>query len=243
MKNLRYMFLKIVFISIFCLFFSRMVDAEASIVLKAAIVNPSPDIEKEIELKVPLPKEVRPEHIISSGDLEVHFDPQKSVYYVYKSFMVPPKGSVVREVEIEDIWVINEYKELTPLAEEAERTWIICKNSKLANQAGFLKNDIDSKLNQIIQAQSKTALNPQVHISDYRKNLERLLEIKADVESLNQIAGRIKPISGKVIWRLILAVVIFLTVITVIFVGVWSRYLKSPVLEKLKPYEQDDEQI
>jgi len=214
--------------------------AQAEIVLKAVAINPSPDIEKEVELKASLPKEVRPEHIISSGDLEVRFDPQQSVYYVYKIFTLPPKGTVMREVEIEDIWTINEEQEVKPLMEESEELWAVCRNSQFADQAGFLRNNIDSKINQITQSQRTPPLTPQEHISTYRKNLDRLQEIRADLESLNQITTRIKPISAMAIWRLILFIVGFLAIIATAFTLFWFRYLKAPTLEKLESKEEGE---
>lgn len=217
-------------------------EASANIVLKAAVVNPSPDTEKEVEVKVPLPKEVRPEHIISSDDLEIHFDNQESVYFAYKKITLPPKGSIIREIEIQDIWVVSE-AEIELLTEEAEQLWSICKNSTLANQAGFLKNSIDSTLSQVLLSQKKVPLNPQEHISTYRKNIERLAEVKADLENLGQIASRVKPVSAKAIWRLILIVVGFLTLVTLGFIFVWFRYLKKPEPEKLKPAEEVEEEM
>jgi len=217
-------------------------NAEASIVLKAAVVNPSPEIEKEVEIKVPLPKEIMPEHILGSGDLEIRFDNQKNVYFGYKKITLSPKGSVIKEIEVQDVWVIDE-EELKLISEDAERLWLVCKNSNLANQASFLKNSIDSKINQIIQSQDKVALNPQAHISNYRKNVENLTEIKAAVESLTQIASRVKPVSAGAIWRLILLVVGFLILVSLGFIFVWFKYMKKPELEKLKSAEEVEDEL
>ncbi|MFH1678326.1 MAG: hypothetical protein ABH914_01760 [Candidatus Omnitrophota bacterium] len=213
------------------------VNAEASIVLKAAIVNPSADLEKEVELKVPLPKEVQPEHILNLGDLELDFDAQENVYYVHKKFVIAPKDSIVREVEIMDIWLVDK-RELNSIRKEAEELWVKCKNSEFSVQANFLRNNIESKISQVIELQELTTVTPQEHISNYRKNLERLQEVNADLKNLNAVAERIKPISAKTIWQLILFVVGFLALIAVVFMFVWNRYLKSPQLERLKLPEE-----
>jgi hypothetical protein len=227
-----------ILITVFCLAILCTASADASIVLKAAAVNPSPDTEKEVELKIPLPKEVQPEDVISLGDLEIDFDDQLNVYYVHRKFTVPPMGSIVREVEINDIWVIPN-EELISIQEEAERLWIICKNSEFASQANFLKNNIDSGVNQILQSQKGLPLTPQEHISDYRKNIDRLEEIKADLENLEQVASQVKPISAKTIWQLILFVLGFLGIVAVVFIFIWRRYLKAPEMERLKPPEEE----
>ena len=192
-----------------------------------------------MELNVPLPEEVEPDDIVSLGDLELDFDAQKNVYYVHKKFTIPAKGSIVREVEIEDIWLIGK-EELEIIRDESDRLWNLCKNTEYAPQASFLKNSIDSKINQIIQLQESTTVTPQEHISNYRKNLERLQEIKADLENLTSVAGRVKPVSAKIIWRLILLVIGFLAIVAVIFILAWHRYLKSPQLEKLKLPEEEE---
>ena len=216
------------------------VNAYASIVLKAAMVNPSPDSEKEVELNVPLPKEVQPEHIISLGDLELDFDAQKNVYYAHKKFTLPPKGSIIREIEIMDIWVIDE-QEIDVIRQEADKLWEVCKNSEYVSQVSFLKHNIDSKLNQITQSQKELALTPQEHISDYRKNLERLKEIKADMDNFSKVASKIKPVSTKAIGRLLAFVLTFLAAIAVSFIVIWRKYLRSPELEKLKSPEDVEE--
>jgi hypothetical protein len=226
-------------VSILCILDCELRQAEASVVLKVAVVNPSPDMEKEVELNVPLPEEVGPDDILSLGDLELDFDNQKNVYYVHKKFTLSPKGSIVREVEINDIWQVDK-QELESIRAEAEKLWDVAKNSEYAPQASFLRNAIDSKLNQIIQLQEATTVTPQEHISNYRKNLERLQEVRADLENLASVAGRVKPISGKVIWRLIIMVIGFLAIIAVIFMFVWNRYLKSPQMEKLKMPEEEE---
>ena len=213
-------------------------NAYASIVLKVAIVNPSPDTEKEVDLEVPLPEEVEPDDIINLGDLELDFDEQKNVYYVHKKFTLGPKDSIVREVEIKDIWLIQK-EELTSIQEESEKFWAICKNTEYAAQASFLKNSIDSRVHQIIQLQESTTVTPQEHISNYRKNLERLQLIKADLENLTSVSDRIKPISTKVIWRLILSVIGFLGLVAGIFMIIWQRYMKSSQPEKLKTPEEE----
>lgn len=224
------------FLLLACCVLFLICNAEAGIVVKIAAVNPSPDIEKEVELKAFLPKEVRPEHIFSLGDLELDFDTQQNVYYVHKNFTLAPRASVVREVEIEDIWIIDA-GELELVSKETEKYCAICRGTEFASQASFLKNNIDSKLNQIIQLQQLTTVTPQEHISDYRKNLERLREIKADLASLKSLAKSIKPISSKLIWRLILLVVGFLGIVAGAFMYVWHRYLKSSGLERIKPPE------
>ena len=203
-----------------------------------AIVNPSPDTEKEVDLEVPLPEEVEPDDIINLGDLELDFDEQKNVYYVHKKFTLGPKDSIVREVEIKDIWLIQK-EELTSIQEESEKFWAICKNTEYAAQASFLKNSIDSRVHQIIQLQESTTVTPQEHISNYRKNLERLQLIKADLENLTSVSDRIKPISTKVIWRLILLVIGFLGLVAGIFMIIWQRYMKSSQPEKLKTPEEE----
>ena len=237
MRYFKHGFRNYLIINILCLVVLWTASVEASIVLKAAAVNPSPDTAKEVEISIPLPKEVRPEHIISLGDLQIDFDSQSNVYYVHKKFTIPPKGSIVREIEIADVWTIKN-EELVSIQEEAERLWIICKNSQFAAQATFLKNNIDSRLNQIIQSQKSEPLNPQEHISDYRKNVDRLEEVKADLESLGQVASQVKPISAKTIWQLIIFVLSFLAIVAVAFIFIWRRYLKAPEIEKLKPPEE-----
>ncbi len=246
-KNKKFGFLNLIILT-FCMFILSVAAglfftpvAQASIILKAVVVNPSPDTEKEVELKIPLPKEIRPEHVLNAGDMELDFDAQKSVYYAHKKFMLAPKDSIVREIEVIDVWQIDA-NELSLIRDTADKLWAVCKNSEYEAQVSFLKNNIDSKLNQILQSQKSLPMTPQEHISNYRKNLERLEEIKADLDNLAKVVSKIKPVSGKAIGQLIIFVLLFLALVAVVFIFTWQKYLKSPKLEKLESPEETNEE-
>jgi len=95
-------------------------QAQANIVLKTVVVNPSQTKTQTALLKAYLPKEVKPEDIVELGDLKVDYDIEKSLYYVYKECELAPGESISRSIEIKDVWIISrtELEALTSRAKE-----------------------------------------------------------------------------------------------------------------------------
>ncbi|MFH1692057.1 MAG: hypothetical protein ABIC68_05785 [Candidatus Omnitrophota bacterium] len=227
MKNrnlLMFIFWCFILSSVIC-FLSSV--AEANIVVRAVLVNPSTQ-KRTIPFKSVLPKEVKPENIVDSGELEVAYDPSAGAYYVYHDYTLGPKESMTIEIEMEDVWKIPQ-DELNGLREEAARLTKILSNTDYYERASYLKNSIESKLNQIETSQQKMSASPGGYISDYRENLDRIESIKADLAAAKTLVAEAKNIAPALTWKLIIAVVIFLGVLGLIFFIIWQRQIKSLV--------------
>ncbi len=83
-------------------------SAQASIVLKTLVVNPSESKTQKALLKAYLPEEAKPEDIVELGDLKIDYDIEKNLYYVYKELELAPGESVSRSIEIKDVWIISQ---------------------------------------------------------------------------------------------------------------------------------------
>lgn len=215
-------------------------SASADIILKALAVNPSPTKEKNVELRVDLPKEIKPEDIISSGDLEVKYDDKKEIYYVSKEFVLKPNENIIRDVRLRDVWVISQ-AELDSLRAEMEKTFEILKGTEFHERIAFLKNSIDSKLNQIINTQNTPSTTPPEHFSKYRENMALLESVKSDLMAAKTLMGKVKALPPLFTFRLIVGVVVFLGLIAGIFLIIWYKYLKVKP-EKLEEYKPEEEE-
>jgi predicted HicB family RNase H-like nuclease len=214
---------------LFFLFVSCLIlasQAQANIVLKLIAANPSKTQEQKVPIKAYLPKETKPENILSKDDLEVAYDTQQGSYYVYGEYDLKPGELLEKNVELMDIWTIPS-SEIESLRLEVVKLGELLKNSEYADRVKFLKDSIDSKLNQIVDNQTNAPANPERHISDYRENLRILESAKADLVLVRTLGSQAKSLPAIMIWRTILAILIFLGVLALSFYFIWHKQLKS----------------
>ena len=215
-------FVLIIFLGILL---SAAIEAQAAIVLKVIAVNPSKDQPQKAQVKAYLPKEVKPEDIVDKADLEAIYDTQQGSYYVYGEYELKPGEMLEKEIEINDIWTIP-LAEIESLRIEAIKISSMLKDTEFAERVSFLKFNIESKLNQIIEAQKDSPANPEKHISGYRDNMRTLESVKADLALARSLLTQAKPMPTVVLWRLIMAIVIFLGLLGASFYFIWQKQAK-----------------
>ena len=224
--------------------------AQASIVLKTMVVNPSQTKTQTAVLKAYLPKEAKPEDVAELGDLKIDYDVEKGLYYVYKEFELAPGESASRSVEIKDIWVISR-AELEILTVEAKNIIEKLKKTSYFDAAIVLQKDIEEKADEVLAKQERAmeAL-PQTHIAVYRDNMKTFDSIKDNLSKLDEMLIKVKVtgseheeaerISVKATWWLILAVIISLGLLSFVFYIIWQR--QATIVEK-KEKEEDSEKV
>lgn len=200
--------------------------AEASIILRSVVVNTAAIQKRTVPFRAYLPREIKPEHVMDMGDLEIAFDPKEGVYYVFKDFLLEPRETVQVEVELEDVWKIPAV-EITTLREEAVKAAKILARTDYHERASYLKNSIESKLNQVEQTQKAANPNPGGYISDYRESLKVLESVRQDLTAARDLMAQAKTIAPMVTWKLVIAVVIFLGVLGLVFFFIWQRQIKT----------------
>ncbi|UCD15161.1 MAG: hypothetical protein JSV34_05435 [Candidatus Omnitrophota bacterium] len=226
---MRKLFLKwtgVLFFCLFTLFFIFVSFSEASVVLKIMGVNPSKEQTQKVILKAYLPKEIKPEHIIDKGDLDLIYDTKEGAYYIYGEYDIAPGETISREVEMKDIWVIPE-DELATLRGEAVKNAELLQDTDFEDRVNFLKQSIELKLDKIEEKQSIPPLNSQKHISDYRDNLELLESVKADLFLARSLLTKAKVLPSVTVWKIFIAVIGFLTIIAVVLYFVWHKQLRG----------------
>ncbi|MBU3933555.1 MAG: hypothetical protein KKH11_02670 [Candidatus Omnitrophica bacterium] len=222
-------------------------QAEASIILKTMVVNPSKTKTQTALLKAYLPKETKPEDIVELGDLKIDYDVEKTLYYVYKEFDLEPGESVSRSIEIKDVWIISQ-SELDSLTGRAKELVEALKKTAYFDTAITLQKDIEQKSSDVLekQEQAMDAL-PQTHIAVYRDNVEALGSIKQVLARLEKLVIESKVAAGaatervsvKATWWVILGVIVALGLLSLAFFIIWHR---QAGITALKQKEEEEEE-
>jgi len=185
--------------------------------------------------------EVKPKDIMDAGGLDLTYDADKSLYYVYKDGVeLGPKESRFFEVEVEDIWVIPQ-KELDAVKSQAESISNHLAGSSYADQAKATFNNITVALGEIAKGQLDDTVSREQHIGMYRQNVDTLKRIKEEISRLEKL---LQPTSGSpdilekakfkmnlptksLTWLIILIIIIFLGMLAGVFFLVWQAQVRS----------------
>jgi hypothetical protein len=215
-----------------CCFIFAATRLEASITLRVVAVNPSEESVQSVPIKVYLPIEVKPESIIYKEDLDVAYDAQLGSYYVFGEYQLKPKEVLEKEIEIKDVWIIDEALILS-LRKEAKDIFTGFEKTGYAEKATNLYQGVEKKLNEIEEIQRVPANNPSQHISDYRYCLGQLNSAKNDLVAAKTLLAEIQPRGlAKLTWKIIIFIIVFLGVLGLGFYIIWQRQAKFEQEEK-----------
>lgn len=165
-------------------------DLYAGIVLKIKTFNPSETDEQTVQIKSKLPKGIRPDHVVNREALEadgllVKYDVKLSLYVLAGELMLKPKQGRVVEVELQDIWIVEE--DFLRRAETyARNRHEQLKESAYEDTASLLSVQIGESLKRLGDRQ-KIAMKarPIEHIRVYELNRKLLAQIKEDIQHLD----------------------------------------------------------
>jgi hypothetical protein len=220
---------------ILCSFFV-VAGAQSSITLRLMAVNPA-DSEQTVPIKVYLPMEVKPEDVIYKGDLEVAYDAQQGSYYVFGEYQLKPKETLEKEIEIKDVWLIDQ-SQIALLRQEAKDVLGEFGKTKYLERATILYNGIDKKLKEVEQMQDLSSASPGYKISNYRNSLSLLNSAKADLLAAKTLLSEVAPKGmTRFTWKIFLFIIVFLGVLGLGFFIIWQRQTKLE--EEQKPQQQE----
>jgi len=141
---------------------------------------------KETPVKYYLPAELKPEDIISAGDLKVDFDMEKSQYYVSGKVTLQPKESKTFKIEVKDAWKID-LATIDIIKEQLDKNLDSLKNSPSYSSAVILRNGMVDKLDYIIKRQEQFSADIGRRIEEYRANIETLTAIKQNALNIEYL--------------------------------------------------------
>lgn len=161
----------------------------AVITLKIRAINPSKTEKQKVPVTAVLPRDVKPEDIVSAGELEVAYDVAAKAYRVKKDVELNPGEARTFEVVLKDIWEIPE-DDLKQLSGHSAKLADALKGTDKAATGDGLKAVVDEALKGIATRQAAFAVGavkPVDHIRVYESNLEALERVRKDVGMLENL--------------------------------------------------------
>ena len=119
----------------------------ATLTLKIRAINPSQSDKQSVDVKQPLPKLVKPDDVVSAGELDVVYDVTSKGYFVQKKVEVDPGQTRTFDVVIKDIWIIPD-ETLRDMADQIRSLSSSLKGSEQEatseKLAGMIQENIES---------------------------------------------------------------------------------------------------
>jgi uncharacterized protein YgiM (DUF1202 family)/archaellum component FlaC len=217
-----------------------------SVIIKFVIVNPSNSIDQKIPFKAFLPKEVKQEYIMDLGGLNLNYDTQTEQYYVTSDINLKAGESVIRSVEIKDIWTISQ-DEVDSLKKQVEGISAGLANTSYNAQAITLKTDINTRLDRITRKQKDSTATPQDHILAYRENQEDMKAVQDNIKAENDLlinsgAGKsflasVGGIQTFATWGIVLVLVFGMGALGFFYYALWRKKIINMGVQDIEKKE------
>ena len=157
-----------------------------SVVLKINVVNPSEKEPQTVPVKIYLPKEATPKNVKDLGGLKLDYEQDTGMYYVYGEVALEPGQSVMKVVQIEDIWVFSE-QQLAALVTRAREAAGKLTEPSAAEEAQSIVQRIEQSVEEILKRQQETDGKPGERIQAYRQGLAAGAAIERDIDALHKL--------------------------------------------------------
>jgi hypothetical protein len=214
-----------------------------SVKFRIIALNPSKTRTQKIQVKKYLPQEIKPKDVMELGDLELEFDSEQSIYYVFKNDVeLRPGEARVFEVEVEDIWMISQSR-LSDIKNQTDTLLARFQNTQYLAKAEEVTAPIYPLLDEIARSQTDDSVSRERHIGIYRQNLgsveliqkklaelEKMLEPPKGVKTpdfLEKVRLKVNLPSKTTTWLIIMVIIIFLGLLAAIFFFVWQSQIRS----------------
>jgi hypothetical protein len=151
-----------------------------TIILKIVATNPL-DKPQDVPIRANLPGGITTNDIISTGGLDVGYDVNRGVYYVYRDATLGPKQTATYPVEIRDVWTVPD-EDLVGLEQHAAAMRDKLRGTEHADLSDDAYARITNDLAVVRARQAANAIRsgakPLDHIRAHEANTETLKTVK-----------------------------------------------------------------
>ncbi len=212
------------------------------VTLRVVAVNPSEEKTRTVPVRIDLPQEINPKDVLDQGDLQLEYDEDRQMYYVFKpEVTLAPKQTRVFQVVVKDVWFVED-EQLAQLKSHTNTVLKRLQKTEYYDSAKSLAGSIMARLDEIAKMQTDETLGRKQRIGGYRRNLVTLTQVKEDLarmEKLLSFAGgppvpamlEESPLksdapSTTTTWLVIFLIVIFMGLLAGQFFFTWQRRVK-----------------
>ncbi|MCK5215607.1 MAG: hypothetical protein KAR05_09670 [Candidatus Omnitrophica bacterium] len=185
---------KLSLIVVLVLFLTLPVITFADLTLNIIAVNPTDESGKEVDVKFYLPRELEPEDVVDTGELELDYDVDKEVYFVHNKINFNAKESKTFKVKIKDVWIISQ-EEIDILKKQLEGNLAMSEEKPYFGEAEVIAGKIDSKLDYIFAQQKFYSEDVNRRIEEFRAYNELLKQLKEQVYNLEYFKHNAEALS------------------------------------------------
>lgn len=209
------------------------------ITISIVAVNPSAEKTQVVPVRIDLPQEVSPKDVLEQGEMELQYDEERKLYYVYKETVeLKPKETRMFEVVVRDLWFIPE-SQLESLNSYTGMLLQRLQRSDYYESAKQLGDSVLQRLAEIATSQADESLGRKARIGAYRHHLQTLEKIKEDLarmeklltftggppvpEMLEESPLKADAPSTTTTWLVIFLIIVFLGLLGGQFFFTWHR--------------------
>ncbi len=171
------------------LFAFAEVASAGKLVLKIQAANKS-ESQQPVSIRSSLPSRVTTNDIIDLGGLNLGYDVKSDTYYVFDTVELAPRQTLVREVQISDIWQISE-EDLDRYQARSKTLNSALSGTSRSAEATEHAAVVEKLREEILTRQEEnkiTIVSPIRHIQAYEQSLKTLQELKQSVGRLENLA-------------------------------------------------------
>lgn len=160
-------------------------EAPENVTLSITAQNPSESESQTIPVRYYLAQDVKAADVVSAGGLDVGYDFEKSLYYVYKdNVLLRPGEKKTFEVTLRNKWHLDKFYLFT-LKVHADNVSLVLESSRLG-AARQRNEDIQSRLDQLLQAQISAELTEE-YVAAFRGDQRELNAVEEDIRGLEDM--------------------------------------------------------
>ncbi len=213
-------------------------EAKQPMEMSVVVVNPSKAKAQSVPIKMDLPQEVTPKDIIDSAGLDVEFDTDRSIYYLYKeAVLLKPGETRTYNVEIRDVWVVPQ-EEIDSLRKQTEFVVKRFEGNEFYEAAKSLGDTILQSLDTVVRTQNDATVSRRRHIGVHRDNVKIVSQVKENIAMLENklMLPKARPIpevlektnvkteapSKTTTWMIIFIIMLFIGMLAGVFFFTWQ---------------------
>lgn len=162
----------------FCVF-----SVNADVIINVLAVNGT-DMPQDKDISFSLPGEIKPADIVDPAGLEVDYNVKDAGYFLHGKCLLQPKESRTFKVKIRDVWRMSS-DQVTSIRQAIDQGFKEMGAEKNAANGQQLKDQLNAKLDYVLNEESQATGSIDQRIDTYRSHLQTLEDVATKAKSID----------------------------------------------------------